>query len=60
VQRNSALTDPEDGLFSWWGRSRTRITPPCLPGRFCDCLEDENIDAVQRIYSFGRSLSNTG
>ena len=40
--------------------SIARITIPLLPRGRCDCLEDENINVVKRIYSFGRNLSNTG
>jgi hypothetical protein len=33
-------------FFSWWEKSRTRIAPPCLPGRCCDRLEELQIEEV--------------
>ena len=39
---------------------RNRIMPPCLPGQFCDRLEELQIEGVRRIYSPIRNLSNTG
>ena len=44
----------------WEKKIEDRITPPCLLGRLCDCLEEQKIEVVRRIYSFNRSLSNTG
>ncbi len=41
-------------------RLRNRIMPPCLPGQFCDRLEELQIEGVRRIYSSNRSLSNKG
>ena len=37
-----------------------RITPPCLPGRFCDCLERIQIKAVKQYYIFNDGVSNMG
>jgi hypothetical protein len=34
--------------------SSIRITPPCLPGRFCDCLERLRIEEVEQFYIFYR------
>ena len=42
----------QGGEFRKWKTSRTRITPPCLPGRFCDCLERLRIEAVEQFYIF--------
>ena len=36
-------------------RSRTRIAPPCLPGRFCDCLERLRIKVVKQYYIYNGS-----
>jgi hypothetical protein len=47
-------------LFDGKRRSRTRITPPCLPGRFCDRLERLRIKDVKRIYRFNENLSIKG
>jgi hypothetical protein len=50
----------DNRFFCWWEGLRVRITPPCLPGRFCDRLEGEQTEGVGRIYIFNRILSILG
>jgi hypothetical protein len=51
---------PKGGEFKKRKKSRTRITPPCLPGRFCDCLERLRIKEVEQYYIPNGILSITG
>jgi hypothetical protein len=46
LHRNFIRTVSEEGFFCWWERSRIRIAPPCLPGRFCDRLDELQIEGV--------------
>ena len=59
VDRNGSLPhNTEYGYMVWGERPRARITPPCLPGRFCDCLERLLIKEVEQSYIYKRDQSN--
>ena len=51
-------TIPMYGYMGWAERSRARITPPCLPGRFCDYLERLLIKEVEQSYIYKGDQSN--
>ena len=45
-------------IFRWEKKIESRITPLCLPGRFCDCLERLLIKEVEQSYIYKGDQSN--
>ena len=50
----------EQGIPLAMTGSIARITPPCLPGQFGDCLERLQIKAVKQYYIFNCGVSIMG